>query len=612
MKAPVNKAVSQLVTATGTVELLRSSNGEPWRTYTASASERVGVDLNFRSIAFGYAGGSGAYFGAIAADGTLRTVGLNTWGQLGNGTFTQTLTPTTFTLTGTDRPVSVFTNLTSNGYNTFVLTDKGTVWGAGRNDTGQLGDGTKTNRPTPVRVNLPSSVAGKHVRPAGFDTYVLGSDNNLYATGKCASGLLGYSYTISGCSDQPIYKRVALPAPTSDPNRVPTTNIVSDVHTTCVRMQGGRVYCWGGNTFGQFGSGTTTAASMPTKVGTFGDSGQPRATRITTDGTSLWVLGSDGNVWGAGWNVVGQIAGEGIPIMAAIGKCLAASGTVGLETCSSSSSSQRWTFQEDGSIYLASLNKCLAPNLDGVTAQVATCDGTSSQKFTLRDDNTLFLRAKNKCLTNPNFDGVTIRFDTCGISFTQAFTLPNVTSLVRLALPAIAGRTVKIVTDELSVSVLTDNGQVWSAGANNSGQLGNGERASRQLYPVEFTLPNGVTARDVFTTAYAPTSDLRFNDTFVIGSDGKVYGSGSNAFGQFGDGTTADRSTPVAMWTIDGVNVKALSVESGGGTTIVLGDDHKIYTVGNNSNGQLGDGTTTNSSTPKANQFTNVLPVIIF
>ena len=58
--------------------------------------------------------------------------------------------------------------------------------------------------------------------------------------------------------------------------------------------------------------------------------------------------------------------------------------------------------------------------------------------------------------------------------------------------------------------------------------------------------------------------------------------------------------------------VKAKSVQSGLGTTVVLSTTGQIYTVGNNSNGQLGDGTTINSATPAARPYVNVLPSIIF
>jgi alpha-tubulin suppressor-like RCC1 family protein len=53
-------------------------------------------------------------------------------------------------------------------------------------------------------------------------------------------------------------------------------------------------------------------------------------------------------------------------------------------------------------------------------------------------------------------------------------------------------------------------------------------------------------------------------------------------------------------------------VQTGFGTTVILTTGGKVYTVGNNSDGQLGDGTTTNSSVPKANRYTNILPVTVF
>jgi len=120
-----------------------------------------------------------------------------------------------------------------------------------------------------------------------------------------------------------------------------------------------------------------------------------------------------------------------------------------------------------------------------------------------------------------------------------------------------------------------------------------------------------VTAKDVTSAMYGGGSSNYVN-TFVVGSDGKVYGAGANNYGQLGDGTTTDRSTPVVMQVINGTTVRAKEVLSGNGTTVILTEDKKIYTVGNNANGELGDGTTTNSSTPKANRYTNILPVTSF
>jgi alpha-tubulin suppressor-like RCC1 family protein/Tfp pilus assembly protein PilX len=613
--APTNMNVSQLVSSTGTVELLRPSSGQPWRNYTYSASARIGVSLNLNTVVFGYAGGYGAYFGTVVADGSLRMVGFNGWGQLSNGTFSDTLTPTKFQLNGTDKPASVYTNFVSQGYNTYVITDKGTVYGAGFNGQGQLGDGSTTSRNQAVQFGLPVGKTGQYVATGGFSTYVLTTDGNIYSAGSCANGRLGYSYTISGCTDQSLSKRVNLPAVTSDQNTVPTTNITTDYQTVLVRMQGGKVYGWGGNSSGLLGDGTTNEQSSPIQVGTFGNTGQPKAKQIVTDGIGFWVIGDDGKVYASGSNKYGMLSGTAINIYNSnSGHCIdnkTQDGvTLQLYTCNNSVA-QNFMFDVDNSIYYANKNKCF--NATTSVISLATCNGTAAQKFTLRDDGSIYNSSVAKCIDNNGGDGTNLQMYTCNATGPQTFSLPDLHGFTQFHLPDVAGTPIKVTTDEGFTSVLTSNGQVWSAGLNNVGQLGDGSPSLFQPYPVQFKLPSGVTAVDVYTCAYSITSSpAKYNNTFVIGSDGKVYGAGSNDFGQLGDGTTTDRSTPVAMRVIDGTNIKALQVESGYGTTIVLADNHKVYTVGNNGNGQLGDGTTNNSSTPQANQYTNALPITEF
>jgi alpha-tubulin suppressor-like RCC1 family protein len=552
----------------------------------------------------------------VIADGTLKMLGFNGWGQLSNGSFSDTLTPTKFMLSGTDKPVSVFTNFVSQGYNTFVLTDKGDIYGAGYNGNGQLGDGTTTSRNQAVKFNLPAGKSGQFVSLGGFQTYVLTTDGNIYSAGSCDAGRLGYNYTISGCTDQSLYKRVNLPAVTSDTNTIPTTNVVTDYQSAFVRMQGGKVYGWGGTSSGLLANGTTTDTSNPIQIGTFGNSGQPKATQIATDGITLYVLDSNGKVWASGSNSYGATGG-GAPIrLDNIGKCLdnkTQDGvTIQLYTCNNTVA-QDWIWQTDGTIYNANKNVCLNSLSNNHDMNLATCDGTSRQRWTFNDNKTISNAANGLCLNNGGNDGVTVIVYSCsGAPANELFSLPSVSRFVQVQIPAVAGSAVKIATDAWFTSILTSNGQVWSMGINNHGQLGNGTAKLYQPYPVKFILPSGVTALDVYSTSYSPDSDTKYTNTFVVGSDGKVYGAGSNYFGQLGDGSTTQRNTPVAMSVIDGSVIKALQVESGYGTTIVLTDNHKVYTVGNNGNGQLGDGTTNNSSTPQANQYTNALPITMF
>ena len=85
---------------------------------------------------------------ALKSDGTVWTWGSNVEGQQGRGTTANTLVPTQVTSLGTDN-IAVET-----GHNhTVVLKSNGTVWTFGLNSDGQLGDGTTTLRRSPVQVS---------------------------------------------------------------------------------------------------------------------------------------------------------------------------------------------------------------------------------------------------------------------------------------------------------------------------------------------------------------------------------------------------------------------------------------------------------------------------
>ncbi len=495
------QSASQTVNVTGTIQLLSSTNGNVVQSYTTTTSARVGANQNISNIAFGYTGG-GAYFLTRAGDGTVRGVGANGYGYLGNGTSSDTVTPQTYILPTGKSPVSVFTNFLSQGYTTFVLNSDGSLYAAGLNASGQLGQGYSSGSiTTPVQITLPYGRTTQNVYSLGFSNYIVTTDGYVYSAGACDGGDLGTGYTVSGCTNQYAFQQVLLPTPTSgQPNTYASSNITGDYQNVYVLMQGGAVYGWGVNNFGEQATGDTNPRSTPVRIGTFGNSGQPKAIQIATDGISIWILDDTGAVYSSGYNGYGQLG-----------------------------------------------------------------DGTTT----------------------------------------------NRSGLAKVQFPASAGPIVKLATDQYAVLGMSASGQVWGFGGNQRGQLGNGTTSTTNATAVQFILPSGVTAVDVVNTAVGgETSPYR--NTYVIGSNGKVYGAGANDFGQLGDGTTTDRSNPVAMSVIDGSSIIAKQVLTGFGTTVVLTTNGKIYTVGNNGNGQLGDGTTTNSSTPKANQYTNVQPTIVY
>lgn len=88
------------------------------------------------------------------------------------------------------------------------------------------------------------------------------------------------------------------------------------------------------------------------------------------------------------------------------------------------------------------------------------------------------------------------------------------------------------------------------------------------------------------------------NSMAAVGTDGRAYAWGENAHGQLGVGDTTSTSTPrlVEVGAMPaGVQVKQVSV--GYEHLLVLGTDGRAYATGHNDRGQLGDGTTTDSST---------------
>jgi hypothetical protein len=80
----------------------------------------------------------------------------------------------------------------------------------------------------------------------------------------------------------------------------------------------------------------------------------------------------------------------------------------------------------------------------------------------------------------------------------------------------------------------------------------------------------------------------------TLPTDGKVKCWGRNNHGQLGDGTTTDRTTPTEVSGI----TNATSIAPGGSHTCALLTDGKMKCWGSNACGQLGDGTTTDCYTP--------------
>ena len=155
-----------------------------------------------------------------------------------------------------------------------------------------------------------------------------------------------------------------------------------------------------------------------------------------------------------------------------------------------------------------------------------------------------------------------------------------------------------------SLAVGSD-GNAYAWGDNYYGQLGNGTTTDRRT-PIRVKTPDHSTYPDLpkdFT--YLQVSAGAFH-SLALGSDGNAYAWGYNGYGQLGDGTsTTYRYTPVRVKTPDRntypdlpKDFTYLQVSAGWAHSLALGSDGNAYAWGNNSDGRLGNGTTTSQTTP--------------
>jgi alpha-tubulin suppressor-like RCC1 family protein len=260
-----------------------------------SAPAAVAGGLTFKAVSAGI-----YHTCALATSGVIYCWGNNSAGQLGNGTIGS----------GTDTPTAVSGGLTfmavGAGYQySCGLTVGGSAYCWGDNDYGELGTGNTTFSPVPVPVSgglsfVALSTGYFHAcgLTQGGAAYCWGGNfagelGNGSAAGpqQCAAG--GASY---GCSTTPVAVSGGLTF----------GSLSAGQWTTCGVTTGGVAYCWGSNGYGQLGNGTSvfnlnpSPAPVPVSGGlTFASvsTGYLHTCGVTTQGAAYcWGDNSEGEL----------------------------------------------------------------------------------------------------------------------------------------------------------------------------------------------------------------------------------------------------------------------------------------------------------------------------
>jgi alpha-tubulin suppressor-like RCC1 family protein len=494
----------------------------------------------------------GTHSVALATDGTVWSWGYNLYGQLGNGNNTQQ-TKAVQVLTSSG-PLTDVVAIAAGEQFTLALKSDGTVWSWGYNNVGQLGNGgtANQNRAAPTGLSGVTSIAAGQLHALARK-----NDGTVWSWGYNLNGQLGDNTTANRTSAVQV---VTASGPLTGVARVAAGN----VHSLALKTDG-TVCAWGYNLYGAIGDNTTTHRLVATPTLGLTDV-------VAIDGGLYHSLAlkSDGTAWSWGYNFNGQL-GDGT--LANRHQPVQVAGLTNIRTISARGN-RSMAMLSDGRIYGVGDNTygAFGSGEVGHGSTPAAVPGLESLKavsaglfssLALEDDGTLWAFGQNI-------------YGQLGINSVANTNIPAVTTILSNVASFSAG-------SYHAAAVKTD-GTAWAWGYNTSGQVGDGTTTQRNQ-PVQ-ALDAAGPLTGIVSVAAGGTH------TAGLKNDGTVWTWGGNSDGQLGDGTTTKRTKAVQVLTAGGPLTGIVGITAGSYHTVAVKNDGTVWAWGRNTTGQLGNGST--------------------
>ena len=538
--------------------------GDNTTTHKSSPVQTVSSGLDWLHIAT-----SGDHTLSIKSDYTLWSWGNNYFGQLGLNSTAKFSSPV---------QVGIFTSwlsIATFGNNSAAINASGQLWVWGSNSYGLLGDNTSTHKSSPVQ-----TVAGgstwEQVAVGKNHMAAIKSDSTLWLWGSNRYGKLGDSTTVHRSS----------PVQTISGGTDWSQVACGDDHTAAIKTNGS-LWLWGNNSFGQMGNSSTVDTSSPIQTIVAGTDWE----QVCAGNNFTTAIKTDYTLWSWGKNDLGQLS---------INTTLNISSpvqTVGFATnwsavrCGHNNASG---IKSDGTLWTWGSNS-IGQLGNGISSSIVPTYATSSPVQTVAGGNEWYdfsvgknaIAAISSSTFNPKNlwvwggnnrgqlgDGTTIDRSI------PVQTIDNITDWQ------------EIIVGSAFMAGLTKSGRIWCWGENTYGQLGDnssGQAASKSS-PVQT-----ITFATNWTKISAGSSFLG-----AIKDDGSLWMWGNNNYGQLGDGSRLDKSSPVqtTAFGTDWASVSCPKTVDTTGYAAGIKTDNTIWLWGNNYFGQLGDNTTVHKSSP--------------
>lgn len=562
---------------------------------------------------------------AIDSAGSISAWGKNLYGQLGDGTTTNSSTPISVS------SALSFSKIAVNWYEEASLALEGSTGRAyawGWNWAGQLGNNTTNSSSLPVSVLGGRSFKEIYLSSLGTVFGIEGSTGNLYGWGFNQYGILGNGGTARASSPISVLG-----------GRSFSQIAITEERAIAIEAGTGRLWSWGENSSGTLGNNTTADSSSPVSV-VGGRSFSKIAHSLGY--FCIGIEGSTGNAYSWGLNNYGQLGnndgGGGAAtlrsspvsvvggrswsqIMAGYQSAVAIEGSTG--------NIYTWGENSYGQLGNNSRSPASSPVAIAVVRsfkQIVTQINNSSWNcFALEASTGIVWGWGNNdsaCITGrwsqlssvPISSPVaisTISFSKIAYEGQRAYGIEgstgkiwgwgsnNLSGVARLGVAPIlnnASSPVSVVGAKSFKQIAVDlnghtavavdnNGYLWSWGDNSYGQLGNNSIALGASSPV--SVLGGRSYSQILIHSGVAHG--------IEGSTGRIYSWGYNGNGRVGNNSITDQSSPISL--LGGRSFRQI-VATSLMTAALEGSTGNVYAWGDNAAGQLGIGTTVNASSP--------------
>lgn len=564
---------------------------------------------------------------AVGISGNVYCWGANPQGELGDGTTTDRSTPTR---AGAEVGFTGASAVVAGSAHTCALAG-GRVWCWGANQVGQLGEGSEEPHAAPTLLPTLSGVVS--LAAGAYHTCATKDDGGVVCWGANDRGQLGEGTT----------SNIAVPVPTNGIQL--SAEVTAGDAFSCARRKDGTVGCWGDNRLGQLGALAVIRQLDPTPVATLTD-----VRAISAGGDHTCALRTSGanpseaqaaTCWGH--NQAGEL-GDGtridragpVPLKVTIDAQEIAGGPS--HTCLRSTDGGVWCWGRGGSGQLGTPSTIdfLVPvavrDLAGVTGVAAggahTCaitgdlvsggsvrcwgagtdgqlgDGSAADEPRppaqalpgLTDVVALRLGAAHTCALRATGEVACWGSNDRGQLGTGEDTVTGSTTPLPVA--NLSG-VVSLAAGDRHTCAVDASGVVRCWGAGTDGQLGWTMALVDHGGPGEVHDQSGVLSGAVEVATGARHTCARLSADLQPRTPGPVVCWGNNSDGQLGDGTLETRPTAVLTTGI----TDAVALAAGRAHTCALKQDHTVLCWGADDSGQLGEGTRLQFSVPQPTEI---------